>query len=127
MTTIMEYWYLLAAGILLGFILGAAAYRFMMLPRKKQVTKIRMWMLYAVTEAERQLGSGTGLLKLQQVYNGFEKRFPKAAKVVSFDIFVRWVDEALVEMRQVLDEKETVCQQKKEAIQIKGKENEVTQ
>lgn len=123
----MEYWYLLAAGILLGFVLGTAFCRFMMLPGKKQVTKIKAWMLFAVMEAERQLGGGTGLLKLRQVYDGFEKRFPKAAKVVSFDTFARWVDEALVEMRRVLEEKETVCWQKDEATQMEEKENEITQ
>lgn len=107
MTVTMDQWYFLAAGVLIGLCLGAVVFYFMRLPGKKQITKIKEWMLFAVTEAERQLGGGTGLRKLKQVYDGFEKRFPKAAKVVSYDTFVKWVDEALTEMREVLEMEES--------------------
>ena len=34
------------------------------------------WLLFAVTEAEKSLGGGTGELKLHVTYDAFIKRFP---------------------------------------------------
>jgi hypothetical protein len=69
---------------------------------------IREWLLMAVTEAEKELGDGTGQLKLRYVYDLFVTRFPWAAKVVSFSTFSALVDEALVEMREMLDKNAAV-------------------
>lgn len=99
----MENWYFLAAAFLLGLAAGFGIFHFTRMPGKKQEAKIKIWLLFAVTEAERQLGGGKGHAKLRQVYNGFVKRFPRAAKVVTFDTFSQWVDEALVEMKKVLE------------------------
>lgn len=63
---------------------------------------MREWLLYAVTEAERELGGGTGKLKLRQVYDLFVTRFPWLAKIVSFETFSGLVDDALDEMREML-------------------------
>jgi len=71
-------------------------------PTEEQVRAIKEWLLYAVTMAEKELGSGTGKLKLRQVYDMFLQRFPWAAKVVSFDQFKWWAEEALAEMKQLL-------------------------
>ena len=57
----------------------------------------------AVAEAEKDLGGGTGKLKLRQVYDAFVLRFPEAAQYVSFSLFSVWVDSALIELRRLLE------------------------
>lgn len=80
-----------------------AGYHFVGLPTEEQLSKVREWLLWAVTEAEKELGGGTGALKLRQVYDLFVTRFPWLAKVISFELFSTMVDEALEEMRELLD------------------------
>ena len=73
--------------------------------RSKKIT-ITDWLLLAVSEAERQLGSGTGQQKLKRVYLWFTERFPVASYFVSFDIFSAWVDKTLDIMKRILESKE---------------------
>ena len=73
------------------------------LPREDQIKAIKEWLLFAVTEAEKVLGSGTGKLKLRYVYDAFITKFPWAAKVVPFVRFSTWVDEVLIDMRKMLE------------------------
>lgn len=70
--------------------------------------KVREWLLYAVTKAEKELGAGTGKLKLRYVYDMFVARFEWLAKVITFDMFSMMVDEALEQMRTMLDSNEAV-------------------
>lgn len=58
--------------------------------------------MLAVTTAEKELGGGTGQLKLRYVYDLFVNRYPVAAKVVPFETFSTWVDEALEDMKNML-------------------------
>ena len=37
-----------------------AVYVFVKMPSDKQLNKVREWLLYAVTKAEKELGGGTG-------------------------------------------------------------------
>lgn len=64
---------------------------------------IQSWLLLAVTEAEKTLGSGVGALKLRTVFENFVKLFPKFSKFVTFSKFSKWVDKALVQMRKMLE------------------------
>ena len=68
----------------------------------------REWLLWAVTEAEKELGGGTGKLKLRQVYDLFVTRFPWLARIVPFDLFSSMVDDALEEMREMLKTNQAV-------------------
>ena len=77
--------------------------RFADLPSEKQIEKIKEWLLFAVIEAEKEFGSGTGMLKLRFVYDRFVERFPSLVSVVPFEIFSKWVDEVLMEMKHLLD------------------------
>lgn len=63
----------------------------------------KRWLYYAVTMAEKELGSGTGQIKLRQVYDMFIQRYPIFSKFVPFETFSRWVDEALVFLRNQLE------------------------
>ena len=80
----------------------------MKMPSDKQLNKVREWLLYAVTKAEKELGAGTGKLKLRYVYDMFVARFEWLAKVITFDMFSMMVDEALEQMRTMLDSNEAV-------------------
>lgn len=99
----MNYWYIIIGVIAVLIVAGVSIYKFAGLPTKEQVAKVKEWLLYAVTTAESELGGGTGKLKLRSVYDMFIAKFPVMAKVVSFETFSLWVDEALDEMRKMLE------------------------
>ncbi|MGN0493515.1 MAG: hypothetical protein ACI4F7_07700 [Acutalibacteraceae bacterium] len=69
-----------------------------------QKKRIIMWLTYAVSEAEKQLGAKTGQYKLRLVYDQFIKAFPKIATVISPETFSRWVDIALRTMRKWIED-----------------------
>lgn len=102
MEFIINNWYIIFAAV--AVLIGAAfaIYSFFKLPRAEQLTKVREWLLWAVTNAEKELGGGTGKLKLRQVYDLFVTRFPWLAKVVPFAVFSALVDDALEEMNGLL-------------------------
>ena len=87
---------------------GAAVYRFCRMPSDEQIEAVKEWLLGAVTRAERELGGGTGRLKLRYVYDLFVTRFPWLAKLITFNTFSGLVDEVLVEMHEMLEKNEAV-------------------
>lgn len=99
---IVENWFLIVALVAGAGSIACAIYKFAGLPTEQQVKNIKEWLLLAVTTAEKELGGGTGQLKLRYVYDLFVNRYPVAAKVVSFETFSTWVDEALEEMKNML-------------------------
>ena len=108
MTFMLENWYLFVAAIAVAVVIGVVIGRFLNLPAAAQIDKCKEWMLWAVTQAEAELGSGTGQLKLRAVYDLFVQRFPAVAKAISFNTFMIWVDEALIEMREMLKQNKAV-------------------
>lgn len=108
MEFIINYWYIIVAVIAVLVVAGVAVYRYFGLPSDAQLDKVREWLLWAVTEAEKELGGGTGKLKLRQVYDLFVTRFPWLAKIVSFELFSDMVDDALDEMREMLKNNQAV-------------------
>lgn len=108
MEIIVNNWYIILA---LAAVLGMDTwyiYRYFNLPSEAQLAKVREWLLWAVTEAEKELGGGTGKLKLRQVYDLFVTRFPWLARIVPFDLFSSMVDDALEEMREMLKTNQAV-------------------
>ena len=98
----MEIWTKALIGIVIIAAAGLFIWWFIKLPIKQQVTKVKEWLLLAVTEAERTLGDGTGQLKLRQVYDWFIDSFGVMRIFVTFNRFSQWVDEALVRMKEML-------------------------
>ena len=101
-----ENWYLALTAVVMVVMAVVLVGAVVKLPTKEQVAKIKEWVVYAGTEAEKELGGGTGQMKLRQVYDLFVQRFPAVAAVVSFDTFSLWVDEALEQMRELLAKNE---------------------
>lgn len=52
---------------------------------------------------EKELGGGTGQIKLRYVYDMFVARFTWLARVISFEAFSMMVDEALERMKKMLE------------------------
>lgn len=108
MQFIAENWYLIIAAIAVVAVGCYTVYVFAKKPTDAQLQSIKEWMLFAVTEAEKALGSGTGKLKLRYVYDMFITKFPGLGKVISFDMVSMMVDEALEEMREMLETNKAV-------------------
>lgn len=108
MEFMIENWFIVLAFVAVLVVAVMAIYRFFNMPTKEQMNNLREWLLGAVTEAEKELGGGTGQLKLRQVYDLFVVRFPWLAKVISFNTFSNLVDDALIEMREMLNKNEAV-------------------
>lgn len=66
--------------------------------------KVKEWLIWACIEAKKALQSGTGQLKLRQVYDMFcaVPAFTWVAKVISFETFSDLVSDALVEVKEML-------------------------
>lgn len=109
MEDMIQNWPILVALLAVAVAGGAAAYHFVKMPTDQQLAKVREWLLYAVTEAEKALGGGTGKLKLRYVYDMFVATFPWLVKVVSFELFSGPVDDALEEMRNMLASNKAVA------------------
>ena len=104
MKFITENWFVIVALAAVAGATGYAVYAFVKMPSDKQLNKVREWLLYAVTKAERELGGGTGQIKLRYVYDMFVARFTWLAKVISFEMFSMMVDEALGKMKTMLEQ-----------------------
>lgn len=88
-------------------VLTAAIYaivKFMRLPTKDQVQIVKECLLNWVVAAEAEFGSGTGKVKLSDVYAKFVSAFPFIKTTISFETFSGWVDEALEQMRGMLEQ-----------------------
>ncbi len=104
---ILEYWYIILALSVLVTCAAVAVNKFYRLPRQEQVRNVKQWLLWAVTMAEKELGGGTGQLKLRFVYDWAVERF-KWIAFVPFATFSGWVDEALEQMKKQLVTNEAV-------------------
>ena len=102
MEHLAEYWavfLVLAAACCVGVVYVR---EFMNRPTSEQIAAVKEWLVWAVTNAEKELGGGTGRLKLRQVYDLFVQRFPIISRMIPFNVFSGWVDEALAQMKSLL-------------------------
>lgn len=108
MNFIVDNWAIIIAALA---VLGTAVMfviNFFQKPTPEQLRQVREWLLFAVTEAEKALGSGTGKLKLRYVYDMFITKFEFISKLISFDKFSELVDQALEEMKKLLESNKSV-------------------
>jgi hypothetical protein len=64
------------------------------------------FLLQAVVMAEKDLGSGTGKIKLSVVYGNFIEKYPIFSKIIPFPVFSAWVDAVLEDMKDILSKNE---------------------
>ena len=98
----LEYWYVILGVAAVIAVLVLSAVKFFNMPTDAQIQKVKEVLLFWVLEAEKELGGGTGQIKLRYVYDLFVMRFPTVAKVISFETFSKWVDEALEQAEEML-------------------------
>ncbi|MBP5596660.1 MAG: hypothetical protein J6Y02_14835 [Pseudobutyrivibrio sp.] len=68
-----------------------------------QRSRILEWLVLAVTNSEKDLGGGTGQLKLRMVYDWFIQKFPILSAIIPFALFTIWVNKSLARMRTLKD------------------------
>lgn len=100
---IQEYWYLIVVAIAVTSVVSIKVYKWFKKPNNEQIEQVRQWLLYAVAKAEKELGSGTGQLKLRYVYNMFIAKFPVVAMFIKFEDFSNMVDKALEELEELIN------------------------
>ena len=68
-----------------------------------QRSRILEWLVLAVANSEKDLGGGTGQLKLRMVYDWFIQKFPILSAIIPFALFSIWVNKSLARMRNLKD------------------------
>lgn len=110
----MEYlvnnWPIIVAALAMAVVAVASIFNFSQKPSDEQIKALKEWLLYAVTQAEKELGTGTGKLKLRAVYDKFVATFPSLVKFIKFDDFSDYVDEALAKMKDLIGSNEKIKQ-----------------
>lgn len=101
MEFIANNWYIILAACAAVAVIIYLICKFFKLPRETQISKVKEWLLLAVTQAEKELGSGTGQLKLRYVYDKFVTKFPYLVQFIPFETFSAWVDEVLVKFKEM--------------------------
>lgn len=108
MEWLINNWFMLVVLAVVVAAIFITVKKFFGLPKDEQLEKVREWLLYAVTMAEKEYGGGTGKLKLRYVYDLFVSKFSWIAMVISFEKFSELVDRALDEMRPMIEQNEKV-------------------
>lgn len=81
---------------------------FLKLSKTEKISRVKMWLRYAVTKAEKYMGSSTGQLKLLFVYNQFVRQFPLLGRIIPFKTFSGWVDSALDWLAEQVDQNDAI-------------------
>ena len=109
---LIENWFLLV--VLLSCVAAVVCFvvRFLGMPTEKQKEKVMEWLKWACVEAEKELKSGTGQIKLRKVYDKFcaVPAFKWVAIIISFKQFEEWVSAALAEAKQMLISNSTLAE-----------------
>ena len=90
-----------------SFVLLIVSIVFFLAVRRKNIIE---WLVCMCAEAEMTYGSGTGYLKLRDVYAEFVKAYPVIGVIMPFDYFSSLVDKALKLLKEKLAENETICE-----------------
>lgn len=106
MEFIIQNWWLAILIIAAICVAGYFLYTFIKMPKSSQLKQLKEWLLYAVAKAEKELGGGTGKLKLRYVYDMFIEKFKFLALMITFEQFSVMVDMALDKMRFMLSSNE---------------------
>ena len=100
---LQSFWVFAVVVVALTSVIG-----FLNLAKEKRIEKIKEWLLYACTLAEKELGSGTGQVKLRMCYSKFINTFKFMSLLITFEEFSSMVDSVLDEMKSMLSNNEKV-------------------
>lgn len=107
---IANNWFYIIILVAIFVVIIRLAYQIIKDPSSVDLSKVQEWLLWAVMQAEKQLGGGTGQLKLRYVYDMFVARFPTVSKILTFEAFSIMVDIALAKLNEMLSNNKRVQQ-----------------
>lgn len=87
---------------------GTFAYWFYKQEKARQIELVKQWLLLIVVQAEKELGSNTGQIKLRFVYDKFLERFKFLSRIITFEQFSGLVDESLDTMRKMVESNQSL-------------------
>ena len=108
MEFLINNWVLIVSTVAVVAVGASLVIKFFNMPTPVQVAKVKEWLVYACMEAEKELGRETGQLKLRMVYDMFLTKFNWLAKVITFEKFSNYVDEALAKFKDMLNKNEKI-------------------
>ena len=94
--------------IIIVISVAAFIYNFVKMGRERQIENIKEWLIFACLEAQKLLGSKTGQVKLRYVYDLFVSKYKFMSYIIPFETFSDWVDESLVNVRNMINTNEAV-------------------
>lgn len=103
MNWLAENWYFIVLALVIVILAIVFVLNFTKLPVKDRNSKILKFLLGVVIAAEAEFGSKTGQAKLATVYGKFVIAYPFIKTLVSFNTFSKWVDMALDEMKEMIE------------------------
>lgn len=103
MDFVLNYGFIIVLLLICISALGIRLFYFAYLPSEEKIENLMNVLYWLVSEAEKDLGSGTGALKLRKVYAACVKELPWVAKLMSFNKFADYVDDALKWMRTEIE------------------------
>lgn len=89
-------------------VIGLCIYGLFRKGKERQIEIILEWLLLAVVLAEKELGDGTGQIKLRFVYDLFIDKFRFISYFISFAQFSKLVDQALDRMKDIMNNNKQV-------------------
>lgn len=112
MMWIVENWILVLCAVVLATWTFLVVSDFAKRPDEEQIAKIKEWLIWACIEAEKGLKSGTGQLKLREVWNLFcaVPAFTLVARVITFETFSDWVSSALSDVKHMIVTNDNLAQ-----------------
>ena len=103
MNILIEYWYFFVIIAALGFLIGTTINKFIQMPNSQKLNSIKQWAIYACALAQKELGSGTGELKMRYTYDLFVSTFPFLAQIISYERYKEIAENALLEFKRMLE------------------------
>lgn len=100
---ILENWLIFVIVVVLLGLTVYAVLRFLKLTPQQQLDKIRIALLYMVTEAEKELKRKTGQVKRAMVWDWLVERFPIITLFITEEKYDELLDEALEKFKKMLE------------------------
>lgn len=100
---ILENWLIFVIVVVLLGLTVYAVLRFLKLTPQQQLDKIRIALLYMVTEAEKELKRKTGQVKRSMVWDWLVERFPIITLFITEEKYDELLDEALEKFKKMLE------------------------
>ena len=104
----MDTFATILATVIVLCVIGLCIYGLFRKGKERQIEIILEWLLLAVIKAEKELGSGTGQLKLRFVYDLFIDKFKIVSYFITFSQFSLLVDQALDIMKDMVSNNKKV-------------------